>query len=151
MAKNKFGLDFDGFLDLAREVDNLGVDALKTATENALTKSKEYIDAEIVAAMNSSPYSFTAGKKHSKGRARASAEEVAKIPVEWDGTVAKAYIGVDLKKAPETIILANGTPHIKADTKLKNALKVKGKVQKEVSRIQQEEFQKVISEAMKNG
>lgn len=148
MAKNKFGLDFDGFLDLARQVDELGGDALKRATENALGKSKEYVNTEVIAAMNSSPYSFNAGKNYSKGRARASAEEVEKKPVEWDGTVAKAFLGVDLKKAPEAIILAMGTPHLKADTKLKNALKVKGKVQKEASKIQQQEFQKIISEAM---
>lgn len=148
MAKNKFGLNFDGFLDLARQVDELGGDALKRATENALVKSEDYINSEVIAAMNSSPYSFIAGKNYSKGRSRASAEEVAKMPVVWDGTVAKAYIGVDLAKAPEAIILAMGTPHLKADTKLKNALKVKGKVQKEASRIQQQEFQKVISEAI---
>lgn len=148
MAKNKFGLNFDGFLDLARQVDELGGDALKKATENALTKSKDYINAEVIAAMNASPYSFVKGKNYSQGTARKSAEEVEKNPVQWDGTVATAFIGVDLSKAPEAIILALGTPHLKPDTKLKNALKVKGRVRKEASKIQQEEFQKVIAEGM---
>lgn len=148
MAKNKFGLNFDGFLDLARQVDEIGGDALKKATDNALTKSKDYINAEVIKAMDASPYSFIAGKKYSQGKARSSVEEVEKMPVKWDGTLATAYLGVDLAKAPEAVILAMGTPHLKADTKLKNALKVKGKVRKEASRIQQEEFQKVISEVM---
>ena len=113
-----------------------------------MQKSKDYVNQEVINAMNSSPYHFTAGEAYSKGRARASAEEVAKIPVEWVGTEATAYIGVDLKKAPEAIILASGTPHLKPDTKLKNALKVKGAIRKQASQIQQEEFQKVISEAM---
>lgn len=149
MAKNKFGLDFDGFLDLAKKVDELGDGYLQKATNNALTKSKEYVNGQVIEAMNASPYNFIAGQGRSKGRARASAEEVEKMPVEWDGTTAKAYLGVNLSKAPEAIILALGTPHIKPDTKLKNALRVKGKVQKEASRIQQEEFQKVITEGMK--
>lgn len=150
MAKNKFGLDFDGFMDLARKVDELGGESLKKATENALTKSKDYINGEVIAAMDKSPYSFKLGRNRSRGRGRSSVEDVSKNPVEWDGTTAKAYIGADLKKAPETIILAMGTPHLKADANLKNALKVKGKYRKEASAIQQQEFQKVITEAMKN-
>lgn len=148
MARNKFGLDFDGFMDLARKVDELGGDALKRATENALTQSKEYVNDQVIEAMNTSPYNFVAGQGRSKGRSKASVETVAKMPVEWQGTTAKAFLGVDLSKAPEAIILASGTPHIRPDTKLKNALKVKGQVRKEASRIQQAEFQKVISEEM---
>lgn len=149
MAKNKFGLNFDGFMELAKTIDELGDGYLQKATENALTKSKEYVNTEVINAMDASPYNFVAGQGRSKGRSKASAEEVEKMPVEWDGTVAKAYLGVDLSKAPEAIILALGTPHIRPDTRLKNALRVKGKVQKEASRIQQEEFQKVIAEGMK--
>ena len=149
MAKNKFGLDFDGFLDFAKQIDELGDGYLQKATDNALTKSKEYVNAEVMRAMDASPYNFIAGQGYSKGRSKASVEKVEQMPVEWEGTTAKAYIGVDLSKAPEAIILASGTPHIKPDTKLKNALKVKGNVRKEASRIQQEEFQKVIAEGMK--
>lgn len=151
MAKNKFGLDFDGFLDLSKQIDQMGEGYLKKATDNALTKSKEYANAEIIRAMETSPYHFNKGQGRSTGKALKSVQEVAKKPVEWDGTIAKAYIGSDLKEAPEAIILAMGTPHLKADTKLKNALKVKGAVRKEVSRIQQEEFFKVMKEASENG
>lgn len=157
MAKNKFDLDFEGFLDLSKQIDKMGEGYLKQATQNALQKSKDYANGQIVIAMSTSRYAFIKGKQSSStnrpatGKAVASVTDVMKNPVEWDGSIAKAYIGADLKIAPEAIILAMGTPHIKADTKLKNALKVKGAVKKEVSKIQQEEFFKVMKEAQNNG
>lgn len=164
MAKKyagKAGIEFDGFLALARRVDELGENALRVATENALTASKDYANREVEAAMQSSRYAFAAGERSERrngtnrpatGRALASVQDVAKRAVEWDGTVAKALVGGDLKEAPEIVILASsGNPHIKPDNRLKNAVKIKGSVAKEVAKIQQEEFQKVIAEALKNG
>ena len=154
MGKNKFSLDFDDFLKLADQVDRLGEGYLKQATENALRKSTDYVNQEVLNAMNKSKYSFTAGQGGSKGRTRASLQKVSQMPIEWEGTKAFSYIGVDLSEATEVIFLMNGTtlngnPHIKADTKLKNAIKVKGKVKKKASEIQKEEFTKVIEEVMK--
>ena len=154
MGKNKFSLDFDDFLKLADQVDRLGDVYLKQATENALRNSSDYVNQEVLNAMNKSKYSFTAGQGGSKGRARESLQKVSQMPIKWEGTKAFAYIGVDLSEATEVIFLMNGTtlngnPHIKADTKLKNAIKVKGKVKKKASEIQKEEFTKVIEEAMK--
>lgn len=156
MAKNKFSLNFDGFLDYANQLEKLGDQYLKQATENAMTKSKEYANEQIINAMSKSPYQFSQGREGSSGRkatgkAKKSVVEVSQKPVEWDGTICTAYVGADLKIAPETLILALGTPHIKADTNLKNALKVKGKYRKEMSLIQQQEFLKVIKEASENG
>ena len=154
MGKNKFSLDFDDFLKLADQVDRLGDGYLKQATENSLRKSTDYVNQEVENAMNKSKYSFNAGQGGSKGGARASLEKVSQMPIEWEGTKAFAYIGVDLSEATEVIYLMNGTtlngnPHIKADTKLNNAIKVKGKVKKKASEIQKEEFTKVIEEVMK--
>lgn len=154
MGKNKFSLDFDDFLKLADQVDRLGEGYLKQATENALRKSTDYVNQEVENAMNKSKYSFASGQGGSKGRARESLEKVSQMPIKWEGTKAFAYIGVDLSEATEVIFLMNGStlngnPHIKADTKLKNAIKVKGKVKKKSSEIQKEEFTKVIEEAMK--
>lgn len=152
MAKNNFSLNFDGFLDLANQIDQMGEGYLKKATDNALSKSKDYANNAIIEAMKNSPYAFEKGHKSSQsnkpstGKALKSVEEVDKKPIEWEGTIAKAYIGANLKIAPEAIILAMGTPHIQADTNLRNALKVKGKYAKEVSKIQQEEFMKVMEE-----
>lgn len=152
MAKSKFSLDFDGFLDLAGRISEAGGEAaLKKATENALAKSAEIANAEVAQAMNKSRYSFTAGVKGSKGRARQSAAEVAAAPVTWEGTQASAKIGVSLAAAPEVAILMHGSPHIKPDTQLKNAIKVKGKVRKKVDEVQAAEFNAVISEIMEGG
>lgn len=150
MAKAKFGLNFDGFLEYAEKIDRMGEGLLKQATENALTKSKEYANQAIKDAMDSSPYNFKkgganyAGHKYATGKAERSLASVSEKAVEWDGNEAVAYIGADLKESPELLILALGTPHLKADRNLNNAIKVKGKYRKEASRIQQEEFFKVM-------
>lgn len=146
MAKNKFSLNFDGFLDLARQIDELGEGYLKQATENALIKSKEYVSGQVMEALEKSPYNFK-GTDRSHGITKKSAQEVANIPLVWEGTLAILPVGVSWHDAPEATLLAYGTPHIKGDTTLRNALKVKGKVRKEVSRIQQEEFFKILEEA----
>lgn len=152
MAKSKFALDFDGFLDLAARVSEAGGDeALKRATENALSKSKDIANEEVARAMEKSRYSFTAGVKGSKGRAKKSAAEIAETPVSWEGTTAAARIGVSLAAAPEVAILMHGSPHIAPDTALKNAVKVKGKVRKRVDEVQAAEFNKVLSEIMEGG
>lgn len=152
MGKSKFSLDFDGFLDLAARISEAGgEEALKKATENALEKSAEIANAEVAQAMNKSRYSFTAGVKGSKGRARQSAADVAAAPVTWEGTQASAKIGVSLSAAPEVAILMYGTPHIKPDTALRNAIKVKGKVRKKVDEAQAAEFNAVMREIMEGG
>lgn len=150
MAKKGFSLNFDGFLDLARELSELGEDVLIKAVDNAFTASKDYVNNEVEKAMNVSRYNFD-GTGYSQGKAKASLQEVAAMPVEWNGTVATANIGVRNRDALEVLFLAYGTPHITADTKLLNAIKVKGKVKKEVERIQKDEFNKVIEEALNNG
>lgn len=141
MAKDKFAIDFKGFLDLAAQIDEIGGEAaLKKATESALNESKKLVQDEIEKYMYISPYSFTKGYKGSKGRARASLDEISKLPVQWEGTTATAFIGVDLEKAPEVAILIYGSPRIKPDKKLYNAIKVKGKLKKRVSEIQRLNF-----------
>ena len=149
MAKG-FSLDFDGFLDFAREVDELGGGALREAVDRAFTRSKDYLNEQIEKAMNASPYHFD-GTGYSKGKAKKSLAEVRQKPVEWDGTTASAYIGVDVQIAPELLFIIHGTPHMAKDKNLYNAVKVKGKYKKEVERIQQEEFHKVIEEALSGG
>lgn len=151
MAKSKFSLDFEGFLDLSRQLSEMGDEYLKKATENALTASKDLANQRIEEAMDSSPYSFNKGERYSLGKARDSLHETMAMSVEWEGTVCKAFIGPDLSKAPEAAILMYGSPHLKADTKLKNAMKVKGAIKKEVSELQQQEFIKVMIEANQNG
>lgn len=163
MAKATFGLNFDGFMEYAEKLDNLGEEYLKKAVDNAMNESKKYVNDSIIEAMDKSKFAFNKGEQANKGvggisngsgknrratgKAKKSVQQIAEKPIEWQGNTAIAYIGADLKEAPELLILALGTPHIKADRNLNNAIKVKGKYRKEASRIQQEEFMKVIQEA----
>ena len=151
MAKTKFDLNFDGFLDLAADLDNLGNGYLKQAVDNAFTASKDYVNSAVDEAMDKSPYHFNRGQGYPRGKAGMSLAVVRDMPVEWDGSVASAYIGVRLRDALEVTFLIYGTPHLAADTNLRNAIKVKGKYKKEVSKIQLEGFNKVIEEALNNG
>lgn len=151
MAKNKFSLNFDGFLDLTREVDKLGEGLLIQATKEAIQATKDYVNAEVEKAMNTSKHSFIDGEGYSKGKAKRSLEEVASMPVQIIGTNVVAYAGVDMKEAPEVVILATGTPHIAKDTKLSNAIRVKGKIRKEVDRIQKEVFTEALRRGLNNG
>ena len=151
MGKNKgFGLDFGDFLDFAEQIDELGgSDALLNATIKALDESKKYVNEQISDAMNASEYEFTKGSGYSQGEARESLKEISQMPVEVEGTVVKAYTGVDLAKTPEVIVLAVvGAPNRAKDTKLSNAVRVKGKVRKEVDKIQDTIFNEALKEVL---
>lgn len=145
MSNKNFSLNFDSFLDYARQLDELDEKYLRKATENALTKSQEYLNEKTEQAMQQSKFDFDR-----TGNAKKSLSEVAQKPLQWDGYTAKVFVGVDISNAPEGLILAiTGTPHNKPDKNLYNAMKGKGKYRKEVDKIQMTEFQKVIDEALK--
>ena len=147
MAKNKYGLNFDGFLDYAEQLDELGREYLTKAVVNAMTATKDFANDNIAKAMDESKYNFK-GSGHSHRRSKESLEDVARMAVEVNGDVVTAYVGADLSNAPESLILALGSPNIQPDTRLRNAIKCKGKIGKQIQEIQQMEFMKVIEEAM---
>ena len=133
------------------KIANLGNEAVKKATINALTNSKEYANQKVEEAMNNSPYHFKKVKgSRATGNAKKVAEQVSAMPVDVVGGFVYAYVGVSWLVAPEVTYLAFGTPHIAADFRLHSAVKVTGPIKQEVLRIQQEEFNKVIKEAMNN-
>lgn len=148
MATKKSGIVNEELIKLQNKIADLGYEVVKQATINALTKSKEYANQKVAEAMDSSPYNFK-GVGRSTGNAKNVATEVSKMPVEEVADYIYAYVGVSWNVAPEVTLLAYGTPHIKADAVLYNAVKVKGDIEKKVLKIQQEEFNKVIKEAMK--
>lgn len=150
--KSRWDLDFEGFKDLTRQIsEQYGEEALLEATKEALDETRKYVNTEIEKAMDTSRYSFNEGQGLSKGKSRKSLNEVKTLPVETIGSVVKVKAGVDLAEAPEVIILASGTPHLKKDTKLNNAIRVKGNIRKEVDRIQQEVFIKALAKGTNNG
>lgn len=148
MAKG-YSLDFNGFLDMAEEIDKLGEGLLLDATKAALEESARVANIEIGKAMKQSPFNFTSGKGYSLGRARESLIDVSKMTTDVVGTVVTAYAGVDLEKAPEVLILAvHGSPHQSKDTNLYNAIKGKGKQGKLYHNRQETIFTEKLKEAL---
>lgn len=150
MAVNKgFGLDFNGFLDLAEDISNISDEVLLETATKALEASRDTVNIEIGKAMKNSKFSFKKGEKYSQGAARESLIEVDKMPIEVSGTTVTAYAGVDLEKAPEALILAvHGTPNDAKDAKLYQAIAVKGKVRKLVNEQQEAIFNEALKEAL---
>lgn len=149
--KNKLELNFQGFLDLAEEISQMSEGLLLKAVEESAKKSKDYVNQEIAKAIETSKYDFD-GTGHSEGETKRTLQEVSQMPVEVTGTVVTAYAGIDLEKAPQGLILAiEGAPHKGKDTKLSQAVRVKGAIRKEVSKIQQETFYKILEEGRGNG
>lgn len=140
-----FSLDFNGFLDLAESIsETYGDEVLLYAAEQAIEESRKYVNGEILAALQNSPFRFDGGG-YSQGETMESFTEISNKPTEVEGTVVTAYVGVDLKTAPQALILATvGSPHQAYDSKLQNAIKVKGKVRKRVDQIQKEVFETVL-------
>jgi hypothetical protein len=153
MAQNKgFSLDFKGFLDLAEDIsERYGDEALLEATEQALDETRKYVNAELREAMKSSKYSFTESVGYSQGEAMRSLAKVESMPIETSGTIVTAYAGFDLEEAPEALILAYGSPHLAKDTRLYNAIKVKGKVKNEVALLQHKVFTAALEGGTGNG
>lgn len=140
---SKFSIDFDEFSQIEKKLKELaGMDGVIKATENALRATDDYVTAEVDKAVASSPYNFdrTGNTKKSIDREKT---------VDWKGTEASVEAGFRISKGGlPSIFLMYGTPKVKPDTNLYNAVKGAGKHAKKIREIQQEEFNKVISEAM---
>lgn len=144
-GSKKFGIDFQDCLDLGAKIDELaGGEAVKRAVENALRETDKYVTAEVDKAVANSPYNF-----NRSGKTKSSIDR--DFSVVWEGSRAYVKAGFDINKGGlPSIFLMYGTPKIKPDTNLKNAAKGTGKHKKKIQEIQQEEFNKVISEVMKD-
>lgn len=148
MAVNKgFGIDFDGFLRLAEEIsEQYGDERLQYAAVQALEQTREYVNGEILKAMQTSTFNFNEGEGYSQGSAMESFRKVANMPTEIVGTQITAYAGFDLEQAPEALILATyGAPHRAYDANLQRAIKVKGRIKKDVAGIQSKVFFTVLN------
>lgn len=150
MAK-KGGIEFDELLKLGAKLDELaGDDGIIRAVESAMKATDQYVTKEVENAIASSKFNFDRGT----GRTKKSLEK--NIEVEWDGMTARVRDGFILKEGGKpsdgmtSIYLMYGTPLIKPDTKLKNAVRGTGKHKKEIQKIQSETFQKVIERVMRN-
>lgn len=147
MARQGMSVDFAGIIELEKTLESLGAEVYTKAVVNALEASKNYVNGEILKAMDASKYNFD-GTGYSKLKSKKGLSKVEKMDVEINGSYAVAYAGVSFYDAPELWYIANGAPHTPKDNNIYNAVRVKGNVKKEVERIQEEEFKKVIEEAL---
>ena len=148
MAK-KGGIDFSELLELGAKLDELaGDEGIKRAVEGAMIATDKYVTKEVEKAVASSKFNFD--------RTGDTKEAIEKdLKVEWDGMTARIKDGFILKEGGKpvdgmtSIYLMYGTPLIKPDTKLKNAVRGTGKHKKEIQKIQSEVFQRVIERVMR--
>ena len=144
MARNKIGLQVEGFEEYMAKLDELGSGkVMKRGVEAALKASKQHVNPLIDKAMAKS--NLPAGGKYSTGRTKESIDD--DLTVEWQGMTASIKVGFDFKKSGLVSIVlmhgVNGTPRIAPVNGLKAAI-YGAKTKKERAAIQEEALQKVI-------
>jgi hypothetical protein len=142
-TKNRIGLQFSGFQEMAARLDELQGDLQRT-TEEALIKSKEVVTAKLLEATNKANY--PAQGKYSTGRTRQSIDTTQNVT--WQGTTAEINVGFDLKKSGLTsIYLMYGTPRMAKVQAIYDAV-YGSRVKAEIKRVQKETFDAAIKEKM---
>lgn len=143
MARNKIGLQFEGWENYMGKLDKLGgTPLMKKGVEEALIESKKHVNPLIEQAMTKLP----AGGKYSTGDTKQSIDE--DMSVEWEGMTGTIKVGFDFKKSgPKSIFLMYGTPRMKPVSGLKNAI-YGSKTKKEIAQIQEQKLSEVIKSVM---
>ena len=143
MARNKIGLQFDGWEETLSKLDKLGgTTAMKRGVEAGLKASKEYVNPQLEKAMAKLP----AGGKYSRGITKKSIDK--DMTIDWQGMTGEIKVGFDFSKSGLTsIFLMYGTPRMSPVSGLKNAI-YGAKTKKEIKKIQAEAVQKVIDRVM---
>lgn len=142
MAKNRFGLQFEGFTEMLEKLRSLEAD-LKKVSEKALEESHDYVTPKIEKAVKKSK--LPAKGKYSTG---ATAGNIVKDKkVEWTGQKGSIKIGFDLSHDITSIFLMYGTPRMKPVTGLKAAV-YGSKTKRELNELQKEIFAKEIKRKM---
>lgn len=145
MAKNRMGLQFDGWEETITKLNNLaGNKVTAKAVEEALIKSKEYVNVGIEKAVSSG--SLPAKGKFSTGDTKDSINRDKEVT--WQGQTGSIKVGFDFKKSGTTsIFLMYGTPKMKPAKGLKSAI-YGSKARKEIAEIQSEIINRYIREVM---
>lgn len=143
MARNKIGLNFEGWEKYMENLDELGNGkAMKRGVEGALRASKQHVNPLIEQSMAKLP----AGGIYSTGNTKQSIDK--DMSVDWQGMTGSIKVGFDFSKSGVTsVFLMYGTPRMKPVSGLKNAV-YGSKTQKELATIQEEALQKVIKRIM---
>lgn len=115
----RMSLTFKGFEDLAYKIEQAEKD-LRGAVDEALTETQNIIQGNTRQA--AAKYT-KGGTKYSTGRMLAAVKP--NTGPEWSGTIASVGVGFDLRKAGgyHSIFVMYGTPRMKKDVKLYNAIR----------------------------
>lgn len=102
----------NGFADLAEQLDKI-TNNIKPAVDEALQKTHSYITPNLDEAMNKHNRTYKTVKSLIKDNG-----------VTWEGFVATVDVGFRIREGGlPSIFLMYGTPRMKKDTKLYNAIK----------------------------
>ena len=143
MARNRIGLQVEGFEEYMAKLDEVGgTAAMRRGVEEALKESKKYVNPLIEKAMTKLP----AGGRYFTGDTKRSLDK--DMSVEWQGATASIKVGFDFSESGlKSIFLMYGTPRMKPVTGLKAAV-YGAKTKKEIAAIQGAALDKVIKEIM---
>ena len=143
MARNRIGLQFEGWEETLAKLDELGgTQLMKQATATALIESKKHVNPKIEQAMARLP----AGGRYSTGDTKKSIDR--DMSVDWQGLTASIKLGFNFKESGMTsIFLMYGTPRMSPVKGLKNAI-YGAKTKKEIAQIQSEAINKIIKRTM---
>lgn len=131
MAK-KASIEFDGFNEVVARLHELEGN-VKEVTEDALRKTKRYVHNNLEAAMQKHNRTFETVH---------SLDDQTKV--EWVGSAAAIDVGFHVREGGlASIFLMYGTPRMKKDPKLYNALYGK-KTRDEIKKMQEGIFYKEI-------
>lgn len=142
MARNKMTVEFNGFVTLKKQLDELGGNATKRAVESALKASQNIVADNVSAAMQSHNKTGDVAKSIIDGS-----------PVEWTGDTAAIGVGFKISNGglPSIFLMygtqVHGQPHVKPDMNLYNAVYGTA-VKKQIREIQKEAFEKVLKRVM---
>lgn len=141
--KNRIGLQFSGFEELAEKLDELRGD-LKKTTEDALVKGKTVATTNLVKVTKKSNY--PAHGEYSTGGTRHSIDTSKNI--NWEGTTGEIKVGFDFKKSGlKSIFLMYGTPKMPKVQAIYDAVYGR-KTKTQVNKLQKEVFQEAIKKKM---
>ena len=112
MAKNKIGIDFNGFAEYAEKIDSLGGN-LRRIFADAMEQIAEEVQADTLDALATA--NLPAKGTYSHGQTK---ESLVEPRVDWSGSIAEVPLGFDFTKPGAGGWLITGTPRMQPDAAL---------------------------------
>lgn len=135
----KMSIIFDGFKDLAAEIDRSGGD-LQGAVNEALIETQKQIQSNVSSA--AAPYAAKGRKGYATGKMYAAI--VNDGAVSWHGSIAEVNVGFGLRNGGwHSIFVMYGTPRMAKDTAVYNAIKGAA-TKKQIAKLQEEVMSKYL-------